>query len=150
VESSLWRVHHVTVNTPRFYSLRNSNQIKPIQTRSLSNPFTFIMRYLFPRVRIHPHGLNNLIFSRTHHSATRRYITISPEGTPVTREIEVWLGNPGNTYVMFDPEISRAFQKGTFLQGGCSLVQDQELYPLNFYHDTRHFSYSMYGYTDNV
>ena len=101
------------------------------------------MRYLFARVRFHPCGLNNLIFSRTHHSATGRFITISSHGTPVTREIEVWLGDPGTAYVMFDPQISLAFQTGTFLQGGCSLAQDQELYPLNFYHDTRHFSHSM-------
>jgi hypothetical protein len=42
---------------------------------------------------------------------------------------------------MFDPEIGRAFKTGTILQGGYSLAQDQDLYPLNFYHDTRHFSH---------
>ena len=80
-------------------------------------------------------------FSRAHHSATARFIIISSQGTPVTREIEVWLGDASNSYVMFDPEISRVFKKGTMLQSGCSLAQDQDLYPLIFYHDTRHFSH---------
>ncbi|TAQ88250.1 hypothetical protein B7494_g3426 [Chlorociboria aeruginascens] len=40
---------------------------------------------------------------------------------------------------MFDPEIGRALQKET-------VTQDQELCPLNFYHDTRHFSYKFSSY----
>ena len=30
--------------------------------------------------------------------------------------VQVWVGNPGNAYVRFDPEISRAFQTGTILK----------------------------------
>lgn len=104
------------------------------------------MLYLLPRARISARAFNKSTFYRAHHSATGRFITISPQGTPVTREIEVWLGDPGNAYVMFDPEISRAFQTGTILQGGSSLAQDQDLYPLNFHHDTRHFSHKSSPY----
>ncbi|KAH8589654.1 hypothetical protein B0O99DRAFT_692221 [Bisporella sp. PMI_857] len=95
------------------------------------------MLYLPPRTR----AFSKLTCYRAHHCATGRFITLSPQGTPVTREIEVWLGDPGNAYVMFDPEVSRALQTGTILQGSCSLAQDPELYPQKFYHDTRHFSH---------
>jgi hypothetical protein len=108
-----------------------------------SNP-AFIMLYLLPRARISARAFNKLTFYRAHHNATGRFITISPQGILVNREVEVWLGDPGNAYVMFDPEKSRAFQTGTILQGGCSMAQDQELYPLNFHHDTRHFSHSIF------
>ncbi len=54
----------------------------------------------------------------------------------------MWLGDPENTYVMFDSEISKAFQAENILQGGCSLGQDTEL---DFHHDTRHFSHSMFA-----
>lgn len=103
------------------------------------------MYYTILRTRVLPCTLRrSVFFSRAHHSATGRFITISSQGAPVTRDIEVWLGDPGSAYVMFDPEISRAFKTDeTILQGGCSLAQvDQDLYPLNFYHDTRHFSHS--------
>ncbi|RDL40378.1 Uncharacterized protein BP5553_00357 [Venustampulla echinocandica] len=99
------------------------------------------MLYLLRRARIPIRTFNKLTFHRAHHSTTGMLITISPHGTRVAREIEIWLGDRGNAYVMFDPEISQAFQAGTILQGGCSLVQDQELLPLNFHHHTRHFSH---------
>lgn len=100
------------------------------------------MNHTILRTRLLPCALRrSVIFSRAHHSATGRFITISSQGTPVTREIELSLGDPGSTYVTFDPEISRAFKAGAILQGGGSLAQDQDLYPLKFYHDTRHFSH---------
>jgi hypothetical protein len=99
------------------------------------------MYYTILQTRVLSCTLTRSVFSRAHHSATARFITLSSKGTPVTREIEVWLGDPGNSYIMFDPEISQGFKTGTILHGGCSLAQDQHLYPLKFYHDTRHFSH---------
>ncbi|PVH74070.1 hypothetical protein DL98DRAFT_430190 [Cadophora sp. DSE1049] len=89
-------------------------------------------------------------FSRAHHSATARFTTISPQGTPVTRDIEVWLGGPAQAYVMFDPEISKAFQTSSVAHGRCSLTQDPELCPLNFHHDTQHFSHGTCIQTSNA
>lgn len=104
------------------------------------------MLQLLSQARTSARALNKLNFCRLHHSATGRFTTISPQGTPVTREIEVWLGDPGDAYVMFDPEISRAFQTGTILRSGGSLAKDQELSPLNFHHKTRHFSHGILAY----
>jgi len=103
------------------------------------------MLYLLPRARFPIRAFNKLAFHRAHHSATGKFITISPHATPVAREIEVWLGDLGNAYVMLGPEISQNFQTATMLQGGCSLAQDQELFPLTFHHGTRHFSHSMFA-----
>lgn len=101
------------------------------------------MLCLLPRVRVPTQALRKLASHRAHHCATGKLTTISPQGTPIIRQIEVWLGDSGSTYVMFHPEISQAFKTGTILQGGCSLAQDPDLLPLNLYHDTRHFSHGM-------
>ncbi|KAH9204280.1 hypothetical protein DL95DRAFT_418380 [Leptodontidium sp. 2 PMI_412] len=74
------------------------------------------MRYLIPRALISARTFIVPKFSRAHHSATARFTTTSPEGTLVTRDIEVWLGEPAQAYVMFDPEISKTFQTS----GRCS------------------------------
>ncbi|KAH6706340.1 hypothetical protein BKA61DRAFT_616283, partial [Leptodontidium sp. MPI-SDFR-AT-0119] len=71
---------------------------------------------LIPRALISARTFIVPKFSRAHHSATARFTTTSPEGTPVTRDIEVWLGEPAQAYVMFDPEISKTFQTS----GRCS------------------------------
>ncbi|KAK0112353.1 hypothetical protein ONS96_014926 [Cadophora gregata f. sp. sojae] len=98
------------------------------------------------RVRISARASTVPQFRRAHHSATARFTTITPQGTPITRDIEIWLGEPAEAYVMFDPEISKAFQTSAIANGGCSLTQDLELCPLNFHHDTRHFSHTSSPY----
>ncbi|OBT47224.1 hypothetical protein VE00_03386 [Pseudogymnoascus sp. WSF 3629] len=65
---------------------------------------------------------------------------MSPQGTPITRQIEVWLGDPRSAYVYFDPEFSQTFQTESTLQENGSTPQDPELLPLEFHHDTRHFA----------
>lgn len=45
---------------------------------------------------------------------------------------------------MFDPKISRAILSNRVLQNDSSLVQDSDLFPLDFHHDTRHFACSMF------
>ncbi|OBU00752.1 hypothetical protein VE01_01197 [Pseudogymnoascus verrucosus] len=42
---------------------------------------------------------------------------MSPQGTPITRQIDVWLGDRGSAYVYFDPEFSQPFQADRALQG---------------------------------
>lgn len=69
---------------------------------------------------------------------------MGPQGTPITRQIDVWLGDPGSAYVMSDPKFSQAFQAERALQGDRSNPQDPEFLPLEFHHDTRHFAQSMY------
>jgi hypothetical protein len=104
------------------------------------------MRHIIPQIRISTRAFKKppVTTYRAIHTATAKFITISPQGTPATREVEVYLGDPEEAFVLFDPEISKAFKRGTILQGGCSLAHDQDLYPLNFYHDTRHFSHSKF------
>jgi len=80
------------------------------------------------------------------HNATGKFTTISPQGTPTTREIELWVGDPGDSFVMFRPEIGRAFATGIMLQDGCSVAGDPDLYPLIFHHATRHFSHKALPY----
>ncbi|OBT64368.1 hypothetical protein VE03_05794 [Pseudogymnoascus sp. 23342-1-I1] len=74
---------------------------------------------------------------------------MSPQGTPVSRQIEVWLGDEddeGAAYVMFDPEFSQAFQAERTLQGDGSTPDDPDLLPLEFHHDTQHFVYKSSSY----
>jgi hypothetical protein len=102
------------------------------------------MRHTIPQIRFFTRAFKkpSATTYRAIHTATAKLITISPGGTPATREVEVYLGDPEEAFVLFDPEISQAFKRRTILQGGRCLAHDQDLYPLNFYHDTRHFSHS--------
>ncbi|KAL5350190.1 hypothetical protein ACLOAV_005227 [Pseudogymnoascus australis] len=85
-------------------------------------------------------SLSKSTICRSHHSATARLTTINPQGTPITRQIDIWLGDPGSAYVMFDPQFSQAFQAVKTLQGGDrSTPDDAELLPLEFHHESRHF-----------
>ena len=102
-----------------------------------------VMRYFIPRTRMVACSFIQSRCNRALHVATGRFTALSAQGAPATREVEVWLGDPGESYVMFDPEISQYFQTGIIQQGGCSLTKDPELYPLIFHHSTRHFSHSM-------
>jgi hypothetical protein len=76
------------------------------------------------------------------HNGTGKFTTISPQGTPTTREIELWVGDPGESYVIFRPEIGRTFATSIMMQDGCFVAADPDLYPLDFHHATRHFSHS--------
>ncbi|OBT79662.1 hypothetical protein VF21_01265 [Pseudogymnoascus sp. 05NY08] len=71
---------------------------------------------------------------------------MSPQGTPIARPVEFWLGDPGSAYVMFAPEFSQAFQTDSTLQGDGSTPQDPELLPLEVHHDTRHFAHKSSPY----
>jgi hypothetical protein len=112
----------------------------------------FIMRHIIPRIRIFTRALKKppVTTYRAMHTASAKFITISPQGTPATREIEVYLGDPGGAYVIFDIEIGQAFKRDSILQGGCSLGHDEELYPLKFHHDTRHFSHGTFTSLVNI
>ncbi|ELR09402.1 hypothetical protein VC83_03165 [Pseudogymnoascus destructans] len=98
---------------------------------------------ILPQARVFTRSFSKAAIQRSHHSATARLVTMSPQGTPVARPVEVWLGDPGSAYVMFDPEFSQAFQTNKTLQGDGSTLQDPELLPLEFHHDTHHFARSM-------
>ncbi|KFZ10323.1 hypothetical protein V502_08196 [Pseudogymnoascus sp. VKM F-4520 (FW-2644)] len=71
---------------------------------------------------------------------------MGPQGTPITRQIDVWLGGPGSAYVMFDPKFSQAFQEERTSQGDGFTPQDPELLPLEFHHDTQHFAHKSSPY----
>lgn len=133
---------------PKVLQISKSNDVRTSHRAcQLFSPakFNFIMVFALSRARVFTRTIRKPNLHRFHHSATGRFITINSHGTPVTRPIEVWLGDQGNAYVMLDPEISQAFQTGIMLQDGCSLSQDQELFPLTFNHETRHFSHSRFA-----
>ncbi len=71
-------------------------------------------------------------------------MTMDPRESQITREIVVWLGDPGDAYVMFDPEISPSFQVEAIPKGDLSPARDEEVCPLAFHHNTRHFSHGMF------
>ena len=99
---------------------------------------------ILPQARVFARLLRKAATQRSHHSATARLVTMSPQGTPITRQIEVWLGDPRSAYVYFDPEFSQTFQTKSTLQENGSTPQDPELLPLEFHHDTRHFARSIH------
>jgi hypothetical protein len=99
---------------------------------------------VLPQARVFTRSFGKATIQRSHHTATAQLITMSPQGTPITRQIDVWLGDRGSAYVYFDPEFSQPFQADRALQCDGSTPQDPGLIPLEFHHDTRHFAHSMY------
>ena len=108
------------------------------------------MPYFISQARVIARALSRSRSYRYLHSATGKFTTINPKGTPTTREIELWVGDPGDSFVMFRPEIGRAFATGIMMQDGCSVAGDPDLYPLVFHHATRHFSHSMSAVTMGI
>lgn len=91
------------------------------------------MPYLHSRVRIAARAFNYMSLNRGHHSATAKWITLTPEGSEIRREMEVFLGGPSNTYVALDPEISRAYRTAAGME-----VEFTEA-GIGFHHPTRQF-----------
>lgn len=66
---------------------------------------------------------------RCYHDA--KVILFDPSG-PITKDIDIKIGNPFEAYVMFLPEI------GSILAG--SPLPDGREVPLTFFHRTKHFA----------
>ena len=74
--------------------------------------------------------------ARAIHEATAEFTKAGPDGTLVTEQVSLDIGNPGEAYVLIPPEIGYALQAS----GPPALNQRPDRLTLRFFHDTQHFA----------
>jgi hypothetical protein len=78
---------------------------------------------------------------RTFSIKPAEFITIGAQGSLVTREVNVWLGEPHQAFVLLPTDIGNAIKAGCAWQDGLSLEADPQICTLTFSHDTQHFAH---------
>ncbi|KAF1962574.1 hypothetical protein CC80DRAFT_400630 [Byssothecium circinans] len=79
--------------------------------------------------------------ARAFHNATAQFTNLGPEGAPVTKEISIRVGDPGEAYVCIPPEVGYALRAASRLSNSSSAPPKRsDRFPLSYFHDTQHFS----------
>lgn len=79
---------------------------------------------------------------RSFHSAIARFTTIDPNGIPVSRETEIRVGEPDQSYVYVSPEVGNAIKSAILRQLGSGVACYPDRLPLQFNHNSHHFAHS--------
>lgn len=81
--------------------------------------------------------------TRACHVATGEFTNLQPDGTVVTKEISIRVGDPGEAYVLIPTEVGNALQAGSSLTNNLSaLPKRPDRFALSYFHDTQHFALS--------
>lgn len=79
--------------------------------------------------------------ARACHTATAEFTNLWPDGTLVTKEVSIQVGNPGEAYVLIPTEIGYALQAGSYPSNSSStLPKRPDRFALSYFHDTQHFA----------
>ncbi|CCT76093.1 uncharacterized protein FFUJ_11606 [Fusarium fujikuroi IMI 58289] len=94
----------------------------------------------FPPLR--PRGKATLqSWSRSYHSAVARFTTIDRRGMPISCDTGIMIGEPDENFVYVEPEVGNAIRSAIIHQLGSGAFNHSEALPLQFNHDSKHFSY---------
>ena len=74
---------------------------------------------------------------RTFHHATGEFTKLGPEGTLVTEEVSIQVGDPGEAYVCIPTEVGYALQAS----GGAAHTKRPDRLAITYFHDTHHFAF---------
>ena len=77
---------------------------------------------------------------RAFHNAKANLITLDDHGSSIAREIDIFIGDPHEAYVMIDKNVGDAFKSSVIQQTGLSKTAETDTMPLTFHHKTRHFA----------
>lgn len=80
---------------------------------------------------------------RAFHDGKAEYVTLSANGSLAKHKIDVFVGEPHESYVIFSKDIGHAFRSAIARQIGVCLSSDPEKVPLTFFHTSRHFAHGM-------
>ncbi|PNY23786.1 uncharacterized protein TCAP_06274 [Tolypocladium capitatum] len=83
---------------------------------------------------------------RAFHSAKADFITIGTNGTLLTRQPDIFIGDPHEAYIIIDINVGLTFRSAIAKQAGLSLTADPNKVPLAFHHDSRHFAHQSIPY----
>ncbi|UNI16972.1 hypothetical protein JDV02_003354 [Purpureocillium takamizusanense] len=86
------------------------------------------------------------LLRRAFHDAKAEFVTLSATGSITTQKIDVFMGDPHGTYVIFSKNIGFAIKSTIARQTGVCLSSDPEKMALTFYHTSRHFAHAAIPY----
>ncbi|KAL5434963.1 hypothetical protein PMIN06_011231 [Paraphaeosphaeria minitans] len=79
--------------------------------------------------------------ARAFHNATAEFTKLCPEGTLVTKEVSIRVGDPGEAYVCTPTEVGYALQAGGCLAHSPSALPKRlDRLTLSYFHDTQQFA----------
>ena len=80
--------------------------------------------------------------SQTRHISQQpsKFFFIDNNGTVASRSVNVWLGEPSDSFALVSPEIGNSFKEAFLRQNGASSTIDSGTCPLIFNHTHRCFS----------
>lgn len=79
-----------------------------------------------------------IYYSRHLHRTTAEFTHRNPNGQLLTRQENIWIGDPGDAFVMVPVEVGDAFRSAALgLLNGRNLGSAQDRVSLVFYHDKR-------------
>ncbi|KAF1952282.1 hypothetical protein CC80DRAFT_363795, partial [Byssothecium circinans] len=75
--------------------------------------------------------------TRACHTATAEFSNLGPDGTLVTKEVSIEVGDPGEAYVLIPTEVGYALQAGSYLTNSSSaLPKRPDRLALSYFHDS--------------
>lgn len=83
----------------------------------------------------------DVIITRAFHEGTGDFTTLAPDGTHSTKVISVYVGDPGESYVMIPTEIGDALRAAT---STATSTPHPDRLPLTYFYDTKHFAAGKY------
>ncbi|RDA94206.1 hypothetical protein CP533_0628 [Ophiocordyceps camponoti-saundersi (nom. inval.)] len=81
---------------------------------------------------------------RAFHDAKAEFVTIGETGSLTTQKMDIFIGDPHQTYIIFDKDIGFTMKSAIASQPGVApFFPDPEKVPLTFFHASRHFAHGM-------
>ncbi|EGX92886.1 hypothetical protein CCM_04258 [Cordyceps militaris CM01] len=84
-----------------------------------------------------------MYYCDAYYSAKVDFITLNSKGSLTSKQIDIFIGDPGQAFVIFSKDVGFAMKVAITQQSGMSLVSDPERVPLTFFHESRHFAHNM-------
>jgi hypothetical protein len=79
--------------------------------------------------------------ARAFHNAIAEFTRLGPNGTLVTNEVSIRVGDSGEAYVCIPTEVGYALQAGSCLvHDSSALPKRPDRLTLSYFHDTQHFA----------
>lgn len=91
---------------------------------------------------LYSHGtaLEALVQREFFHRVTTDFINYDARGNLVVRKVPIFIGNPGEAYILIDPGVGSALRAAS-PSTSASASRAEDRCKLTFFHDSRHFGF---------
>ncbi|KAJ5731811.1 uncharacterized protein N7483_006319 [Penicillium malachiteum] len=90
-------------------------------------------------------GLKGPRFARYFHLITTNFIDFDSRGNLASRKVSMIVGNPGETYVLIDPEVGTTIRAASPFASHSAAGAERSC-KLTFFHDSQHFGFGSSSY----